>query len=130
MQTMKHDPKQDDAAPRSRRRERSEVPGLLVGGALLACVIGVAALGGSARADEPKDDNDDRGKVEVEGIVGEVKGSCPNLELTIGGQRVVTDAATRFEDGACADVGKGKKLDVDAVPAQDGALRATKVDFD
>lgn len=99
-----------------------KVPGALVGGALLACVI---ALGGTARADDKPS-----GKVEVEGIVGEVKGSCPNLELTVGGQKVVTDASTRFEDGACADVGKGKKVDVDAVPAENGALRATKIDFD
>ena len=122
---MKDDTKKAGVAPHARRRVR---PGAVVGGALLACVIGTAALGGSARAaDEPAKPSD---KVEIEGVVAEVKGSCSNLELTIGGQRVVTDAATRFEDGACADVSKGKKLDVDAVPGEDGALRATKIDFD
>ena len=61
--------------------------------------------------------------------VSNVGGTCPNLVFSVGGMRVSTDAATRFEDGSCADVVNGKFVEVEGV-ARDGVLYASEVDLD
>lgn len=61
--------------------------------------------------------------------ISNVGGTCPNLVFSVGGMRVSTDAATRFEDGACADVVNGKHVEVEGV-ARDGVLYASEVDLD
>jgi hypothetical protein len=58
-----------------------------------------------------------------------VAGTCPNLVFSAEGQRVTTDAATRFEDGSCAEVVNGKFVEVDGV-LRDGVLYASEVDLD
>lgn len=76
---------------------------------------------------------DQQGKAqhaEIEGVVTEVTGKCPNVTFTIGGKRLVTDGATRFDDGACADIVNGTKVEVDGITRRDGTLRAAEIDFD
>jgi hypothetical protein len=76
---------------------------------------------------------DDKGKhkdkVEVEGEVGSVDGKCPSLTVVVGTAKVTVDSKTRFDDGTCADLSKGKRVEVDAVMKGD-TLTATEIDFD
>ena len=95
-----------------------------------SCIASVALLLaglGSAQADQKSKTE----KIEIEGVVADKSGTCPNVTFTIAGQRVVTDASTKFEDGSCGELANGKKVEVDAVPgAKDVPLRATEVDLD
>lgn len=69
-------------------------------------------------------------KVEIEGVIAQVAGACPNVTFTIAGKRIATEKSTRFDDGSCADLANGKKVEIDGVAQSDGSLRATEVDFD
>ena len=72
---------------------------------------------------------DDKHKMELEGEVGSIEGKCPSLTLVVGTAKVTVDSKTRFDDGTCADLGKGKRVEVDATMKGD-TLTATKIDFD
>ena len=88
--------------------------------------VAAVALGGSmvvapdARA----------GGNKVEGTVAEVSGTCPNVRFKIGGQVVATEASTKFDDGACADVKNGRQVEVEGTLQPDATLLAREVDFD
>lgn len=95
---------------------------LMVGG-LLAGLVGIALSASPAEAGS-------KDKGEIEGIVGNQSGSCPNLTFTVLGTRVTTNESTKFEDGRCSDVADGKMVEV-KVPlrAIDGKYNALKVEF-
>ena len=103
--------------------KRSNVATLTVG-ALLAGVVGVALSASPARADS------DAKRGEVEGIVADKTGTCPNLTFTVLGTKITTNESTKFEDGNCNDLANGKKVEV-KVPLQptNGAYGAAKVEF-
>jgi hypothetical protein len=69
-------------------------------------------------------------KVEVEGTVGNVSGSCPNLRFTVGDTKVVAKEKTRYDDGTCKDVKSGQRVEVKGKLNEDGTLSAWKVDLD
>lgn len=100
-------------------------------GALLAGLAGLALFANPAHArievetEEPAEESG-----EVEGVVGETSGTCPNLTFEVLGTRITTNQATEFEDGTCADLREGAKVEV-KVPLQatDGIYDATKVEF-
>jgi hypothetical protein len=47
----------------------------------------------------------------------------------VGTAKVTVDSKTRFDDGTCADLSKGKRVEVDAVMKGE-TLTATEIDFD
>jgi len=66
--------------------------------------------------------------VEAEGIVSGLFGSCPSLAFTLNGRAVHTNAATRFEGGACSGVSNNDRIEVTGTKQNDGSLLATKID--
>jgi hypothetical protein len=52
--------------------------------------------------DDDDDDGDDDNETEVRGTISLLIGTCPGLTFMVAGTPVVTNAATRFEDGACS----------------------------
>ena len=85
-----------------------------------ALAIGASLIAPSARA----------GENQVEGTVAELSGTCPSVRFKVGAQVVATAASTKFEDGACADVKNGRRVEVEGTLQGDGALLAREVDFD
>lgn len=77
--------------------------------------------------DDDEDDNDDN---ELLGAISGLSGSCPSLTFFVAGTRVVTSAATRFEDGACSTLRNDLRVEVEGTRASDGTLMATKVERD
>jgi hypothetical protein len=64
-------------------------------------------------------------KVEIEGPV--VSGTCASF--VVGGTTIITDAATQFSKGSCADVIPGAIVQVKGSTQADGTVRATDVKF-
>ena len=77
--------------------------------------------------DDDDDDGDDDDETEVRGTVSLLIGVCPGLTFTVAGTRVVTNAATRFEGGACSTLTNGMRVEVEGIRRSDGSLLATKV---
>lgn len=75
---------------------------------------------------EDDDDNDN----EVHGAISGLSGACPALTFFVGGTKVVTSAATRFEDSACSGLRNDMRVEVEGAFAADGTLMATKVESD
>jgi hypothetical protein len=80
---------------------------------------------GSAQADD-----DEHGELEVEGIVAHRAGTCPNIRFVLGNSKIVATDSTWYEDGACADVADGRKVEVHGVTGAHGTVTARKVDLD
>jgi hypothetical protein len=68
-------------------------------------------------------------EVEIKGQVQGLTGSCPNLVFTVAQQRVVTHAGTEFEDGSCAEVRNGRRVEAEGALRGDGALVARKLEL-
>src|SRR5690606_19648109 len=109
--------------------------------ASLSTLFGMLALGAAtvvapltsfeAKAhDHDKEGQHKKEKVELEGTVSQVTGSCPNLRFTIADTEVVAKDKTTYEDGSCNDVASGKRVEVKGKMNEDGTLRAWKVDFE
>jgi hypothetical protein len=60
-------------------------------------------------------------------IAGPLSGTCPQRSFTIDGQRVMTLAATRFDDTTCAALQVQMPVEVRGVRRPDGVLLATRV---
>ncbi|HXH07276.1 MAG TPA: DUF5666 domain-containing protein [Vicinamibacterales bacterium] len=68
-------------------------------------------------------------RIEVEGIVSQLSGRCPRLSFTLGGERIVTDASTRFERVTCATLRDGARVEVDGLRQADGTILAREVEL-
>lgn len=85
-----------------------------------------------------KDDDDDLDSrvpvtttmVNIEGVVLTATGDCPAKTIVVGMQSVVTDAATRFEGGLCAQLVPLAEVEVRAERRADGTLLAKGVEFE
>lgn len=89
---------------------------------------GQATEGQAAQGQAAKANSQD--KVEIEGVVSERTGTCPAITFSVAGVRIATGAETRFEDGTCADIAQGRKVEVDGVRQKDGGLKATEIELD
>lgn len=85
-----------------------------------ACSLGTLSYS-EAQADE--------GEIEVSGSVEGLSGSCPNLRFRVGTLAVTTDVRTEFDDGSCADVKNGGRVEVEGRQAPDGGILAAEVDL-
>ena len=67
-------------------------------------------------------------RVAVHGTVdANPTGTCPAIAFTIGGVNVTTTSATKYEHGACTDVKKDVRVNVQGTKATDG-VTATQVE--
>lgn len=69
-------------------------------------------------------------EIEIKGPVANLSGTCPNLEFTVAALKVVTHGGTKFEDGTCADVRNGRRVEAKGSLGADGALVAREVDLE
>jgi len=91
--------------------------------------VGTRMADGSldARKLQIKDD-DTGGAFVIEGSMGGLKGTCPNLSFGVNGYSIVTTSATGFvPTTACADLKSGTKVEVEGLRQADGSVTATKV---
>jgi len=96
--------------------------------------ITVSLNGNTARVESENrehDDNDDSAN-EVNGVVSNLSGSCVTLTLTFTVQNtpVKTNNATKFEDGPCARIANGTRVEVKGTRQADGTILATEIEID
>ena len=79
---------------------------------------------------EGDDDNDgdDDNETEVRGTISLLIGTCPGLTFMVAGTPVVTNASTRFEEGACSTLRNDMRVEVEGIRRNDGSLLATEVE--
>lgn len=94
---------------------------------------------GGKDTDHDEDDEDDDASrtapvasttVKIEGVIVAASGACPARTFVVGTQSVVTDAATTFEGGLCAQIAPLATVEVRAVRRADGTLLAKGVEFE
>ena len=78
--------------------------------------------------DDDDDDGDDDNETEVRGTISLLIGTCPALTFNVAGTRVVTNAATRFEVGACTTLTNDLRVEVEGIRRNDGSVLATEVE--
>ena len=83
---------------------------------------------GEDEDDGEDDDGADDNESEVRGTVSLLTGLCPGLTFTVAGTRVVTNAATRFEEGTCSALRNEMRVEVEGIRRNDGSLLATEVE--
>jgi hypothetical protein len=66
------------------------------------------------------------GRVEVQGRVTSVSGSCPSLSIGVRGEPVITDSSTRFQ-GSCSRIRVGVQVEVRGQRIGTGPVRAEEV---
>jgi len=69
-------------------------------------------------------------EVKVEGPLSNLGGACPDRTFTVAGTAIVTNSATRFEDGTCATLQAGTPVQVKGTRQPNGSVLATSVDID
>jgi hypothetical protein len=72
-------------------------------------------------------DDDEVDRVQFRGTVSLLTGLCPGLTMTVAGTRVVTNAATQFEDVTCATLTNTMVVEVTGLRRSDGSVLATKI---
>jgi hypothetical protein len=55
--------------------------------------------------------------------------ACPTLQFVVGGVTVKTSAATSFEDGTCADIIVGTKVEAKGARQTDGSVLASRIEI-
>jgi hypothetical protein len=66
--------------------------------------------------------------VEIEGRVGSLRGTCPNLTFAVNGSTIVTDTQTRYRKGKCKDVEDGSRVIVAGVESA-GRVNAEEIEI-
>lgn len=98
---------------------------------MVLAIAGSLGLGMVVQLDAQAGDRDKgkNDKAEVEGVVENMTGTCPNLQFTVQGKKVTTNSRTDFDDGACENIRNGQRVDVEG-RKENGALVAKEVDLD
>ena len=86
-----------------------------------------SVLAGEIDIDTPEPPKPD---VRLDGIIGGLGGACPNRTFTVTGTTVVTNSATRYEDGVCGTLGNGTRVQVRGLQQSNGSVLADSVDID
>jgi hypothetical protein len=69
-------------------------------------------------------------RIEVEGRVSALSGSCPNLSFSVGRWTVVTDSRTKYDDGRCTNVRNGVAVEVEGDVIGENRVWAREIEFD
>lgn len=93
------------------------------GGGVLASEVKVQ----NANGDDDEDDDDDEN--EFKGVVSGLTGTCPAITFKINSMTIVTNAATKFEDGPCTAIANGKSVEVEGNLGSNGSIVAAKVEL-
>jgi hypothetical protein len=68
--------------------------------------------------------------IKVDGEVGELNGSCPEISFRLNGQTVYAHGGTKFKGGNCKSMGNGREVEVEGTLMSDGTIRADEIDID
>lgn len=66
-------------------------------------------------------------KIDLDGNVSDLLGSCPNIWFTVKGRTVYTTSATEFRKGPCKDIRSGTRVKVEGHIMSNGPVRADRV---
>jgi hypothetical protein len=69
-------------------------------------------------------------RIDLNGRIGSVMGSCPSLSFSLSERLVVTNPQTRFSGGNCRDVRNGLDVELTGDLYSDGIVRATRIELD
>ena len=72
----------------------------------------------------------DGDRIEAEGTASSISGSCPAVTFRVKDVTFYTSAATKFDDGKCADLKTGVSVEVKGRREADGRVHADEVEFD
>jgi len=91
---------------------------------------GSSALGVGHQVLSPEDKGHE-GEVEGEGRVTQlIDGTaCPTLQFMVEGILVTTTGATRFDDGSCADILLGVKIEAKGTRQANGSIVASRIEI-
>lgn len=94
--------------------------------------ITVSLNGNTARLESENrdhDEDDEEDENEVQGAVSNLSGGCPTLTFTVQSTTVKTNNATKFQDGPCARVANGTRVEAEGKRQADRSILATKVEI-
>src|SRR5262249_37558378 len=89
-------------------------------------VKGTRQANGTVLASRIEFEDQVNNQVELEGTIS--AGSCGSF--TLNGVTVTTNSATVFEDGACADIRPGRRVEVKGTRQANGTVLASRVEFE
>jgi hypothetical protein len=69
-------------------------------------------------------------KVDVDGTVSSLGGTCPSITMGIAGHTVVTDGSTNFKHGSCGDIRPGTGVKVKGERTGSGPIQAKDIDIE
>ena len=69
------------------------------------------------------------GQVEIDGRVGSLRGTCPNLTFAVNGSTIITDSRTRYSGGNGKHVEEGRRVFV-AGQQSAGRVSAERIDIE
>jgi hypothetical protein len=69
-------------------------------------------------------------RIEVEGRISNLSGTCPDMSFTVAGRIVIADSGTRYDDGSCRNLANGVEVEVEGELLDDGRIRATEIEID
>ena len=110
-----------------RRGDKQDLSTLRLGQTLH--VIGVRRSDGSidARLIQIKDDAPS-GEFSIDGSMGGLKGSCPNLTFKVNGYSIASNGSTAFPNAACSSFKNGDKVRVKGIRQTDESVDATSME--
>lgn len=86
---------------------------------------------GKVLASQVEIEDEPNNNAELEGVIQNLTDSCATgLQFTLNGTSVMTNAATRFKDGACSDVRNGVEVEVEGTRQANGKVLALRVEID
>lgn len=68
-------------------------------------------------------------KIDFDGLVEALSGSCPALSFRLAGRSVWTYGETEFKKGPCRDIENGTEVDLEGRLMSDGRVRAEKIEI-
>jgi hypothetical protein len=66
-------------------------------------------------------------KVDIDGPIGGLTGSCPQLSFTVRGTAVIADSSTNYDAGNCSSMKNGRKVEISGTMLPDGRVHAEKI---
>jgi hypothetical protein len=77
--------------------------------------------------DDDDDDGDDDDRVELDGPLSALTGTCPAMRFTVEGRIVTTSSRTEFRGGNCSQLVNGLRVEVEGDRQSDGTIAARDV---
>jgi hypothetical protein len=69
-------------------------------------------------------------EIEVDGVVSQLSGSCPDISFTVNGRTVYAHGGTKVKGGNCRSLRDGREVEVKGTLMSDDTIRADEIDID